>query len=357
MADDVGEFTYRRRHRAPRELLFECMTTPSHLAQFWGPAGTTTPTDGITVDLRPGGVFETVMVNDTDGSKYTMRAIYQEVDSPTRLVWLEPESGMTTTITFTDLRDGTTEVVTHQTNVPAPYRSPAARAGFASSLDRYQTYIGALCRVASTGRIDMRLHTATDLRAAVATEFISLADLLETVPPSDWNTSSLCDGWRVREVVAHITMPVRYSPPEFQAELLANGGDFTRLSNTIATRDAALSLDALIDNLRDEALHHWTPPGGGEIGALNHVVVHGLDITVPLGADRLSSDATLVAVLDDLTRGGTHAHFGFDIDRLGLHATDLAWEFGSGRRLAGAAADLVLVMCGRRLPPGRFESA
>jgi uncharacterized protein YndB with AHSA1/START domain len=141
-----GEFTYRRVHRATPELLFDCMTQPEHLARFWGPAGTTTAAGGITVDLRPGGVFETVMVNDGDGSEYTMRAVYVEVQRPGRLVWQEPgvEGGMTTTITFTDLGDGTTEVVTHQTNVPAMFAAPGAQAGFQTSLDRFAAYVAAL---------------------------------------------------------------------------------------------------------------------------------------------------------------------------------------------------------------------
>jgi hypothetical protein len=45
---------------------------------------------------------------------------------------------------------------------------------------------------------------------------------------------------------------------------------------------------------------------------------------VPLGADRISPDTTLAAVLDDLTSGATHAHFGFDVDGLSLHATEMA---------------------------------
>ncbi|HUS61988.1 MAG TPA: SRPBCC domain-containing protein [Acidimicrobiales bacterium] len=141
---DLDELTYRRVHRAPRELVFECMTTPDHLAQFWGPLGTTTPADGITVDLRVGGVFETLMVNEVDGSQYTMRAVYQEVAPPERLVWREAASGMVTTITFNDLGDGTTEVLTHQANLPAHYRTVAARGGFATSLDRFDAYISAL---------------------------------------------------------------------------------------------------------------------------------------------------------------------------------------------------------------------
>src|SRR6266511_2567499 len=126
----TGELTYRRVHRASPELLFDCMTTPEHLTHFWGPAGTATPVDNIVIDLRPGGVFETTMVNDVDGGTYTMRAIYVEVRRPERLVWIEPdvEGGMRTTITFVDLHDGRAE----------------ARAGFSTSLDRFDVYVAGL---------------------------------------------------------------------------------------------------------------------------------------------------------------------------------------------------------------------
>jgi uncharacterized protein YndB with AHSA1/START domain len=141
-----GEFSYRRVHRASRELLFDCMTKPEHLTRFWGPDGTTTPVEGITVDLRPGGAFETVMVNEADGSSYIMRAVFVEVLRPEKLVWTEPglEGGMTTTITFADLGDGRTEVVTHQSNVPADYSSPDARKGFETSLRRFDDYVARL---------------------------------------------------------------------------------------------------------------------------------------------------------------------------------------------------------------------
>jgi uncharacterized protein YndB with AHSA1/START domain len=140
----ADELVYRRLHEAPPELLFDCMTRPEHLACFWGPTGTTTPADRISVDLRPGGEFETTMVNDADGSEYTMRAVYEEVERPTRLSWREPDSGMATTITFTDRGDGHTEVVTRQRHVPTAYRSPEAQAGFATSLDRFGHYVVAL---------------------------------------------------------------------------------------------------------------------------------------------------------------------------------------------------------------------
>ncbi|HEY6593620.1 MAG TPA: SRPBCC domain-containing protein [Asanoa sp.] len=139
----TGELTYRRVHDAPPELLFDCMTTPEHLTHFWGPTGTTTPIGNITVDLRPGGAFQTTMVNDADGSTYTMRATYVEVRRPDRLVWIEAdvEGGMRTTVTFSALDDGRTEVVTHQTNVPAAFLNARAQAGFQTSLDRFEAYL------------------------------------------------------------------------------------------------------------------------------------------------------------------------------------------------------------------------
>ena len=143
---NLGEVTFSRVYDAPRELVWECMTTPEHLTHFWGPEGTSTPIENIKVDLRPGGIFETIMVNDEDGERYTMTAEYVEIVPPEKLVWTEPgvEGGMTSSTTFTDLGDGRTEVVTHQTNVPEMYRTAEAQAGMQSSLDRFAAYVSGL---------------------------------------------------------------------------------------------------------------------------------------------------------------------------------------------------------------------
>jgi uncharacterized protein YndB with AHSA1/START domain len=138
---DTGELIYARVFAAPRELVFRSMIEPEHLTHFWGPAGMSTPLATIKVDARPGGVFETVMVSDADGSQYTMRAEYVEIVEPERIVWTEPGTGMTTTSTFTDLGGARTEVQIRQTNVPEAARTPEAQAGFATSLDRFATYV------------------------------------------------------------------------------------------------------------------------------------------------------------------------------------------------------------------------
>lgn len=196
-----------------------------------------------------------------------------------------------------------------------------------------------------------------ELQPMVADELARLADRLEALPEAQWDTPSLCQGWRVREVIAHVTMPARYSDEEFMAELRAHDFDFTRLSNRIASRDADLPTTALVDGLRSEAMRQWTPPGGGHRGALNHAVIHGLDATVPLGIRRHVADETMRFILDDLTSGGVHAHFGTDIGGRRLEATDLDWSYGDGTPLRGAAEDLALAICGRAIPAGQLDGA
>lgn len=137
-------FTVRHTHPAPRDLVFACLTTPDHLTHFWGPTGTHTPLENIVVDLRPGGAFETTMVNDRSGDTYTMRAVYVDVEPPRYVSWRETGSGVFTEVTFVDLGDGTTEVVTTQRGLPPFMRTPEARAGWGTALDRAAAYIAAI---------------------------------------------------------------------------------------------------------------------------------------------------------------------------------------------------------------------
>ena len=190
------------------------------------------------------------------------------------------------------------------------------------------------------------------LSGAIAEEYRALADLLEGSSAGAWDAPSLCEGWRTREVVAHMTMPVRYPGPRFMAELEAAGGDFTRLSNTVAERDAALPIASLLADLRSEVLHAWEPPGGGLQGALTHCVIHGLDITQALGLDRRVPEARIAAVLDTVAGPGRPNLFGVDLTGVALLADDMDWSFGTGEVVSGPAQVLALVVCGRTVPQG-----
>ena len=87
-----------------------------------------------------------VMVNDADGAEYPMMGVFVEVAEPEKLVWTERdvEGGMTTSLTFIDLGNGTTEVLAHQTNVPEMFRTPEAQAGMKSSFDKMAAYLATL---------------------------------------------------------------------------------------------------------------------------------------------------------------------------------------------------------------------
>ncbi|MEH0826061.1 MULTISPECIES: maleylpyruvate isomerase family mycothiol-dependent enzyme [unclassified Micromonospora] len=199
--------------------------------------------------------------------------------------------------------------------------------------------------------------TDDELRAAVAAERTEQAELLAALPRDRWDAPTLCDGWRVREVVAHTTMPFRTPLGRTLVELARARGNINRMADRTARRDAAaLSPEQLLAAVRENIGHRWTPPGGGVHGALSHDVIHGLDITVGLGLDRRVPPERVALVLSGMSPRNV-AFFGTDLSGVQLRATDLDWSHGEGAPVRGLAQDLLLVLCGRRLPPGRLDGA
>ena len=103
-APDTGELDLHPRVRRAARARLPLHARAGAPDPFLGPGRGEYAAGDIKVDARPGGVFETVMVNDADGSRYPTRAVYVEIVEPERIVWTEPDSGMTTTSTFRDLR-------------------------------------------------------------------------------------------------------------------------------------------------------------------------------------------------------------------------------------------------------------
>ena len=338
----VPELRFSRVFDAPRELVFACMIDPDHLTHFWGPTGVSAPRERITVDPRPGGVFETVMVNDADGSEFPTHAIYDEVRAPERLVWTDPDSGMRVTSEFVGIGR-------------RPYRGahPPDQRARGHHVGRGPGRLPVLARPfrglpGHAGPVGLGLVVAPgpdlnrpDPTGAIAEEYLALAELLASSSVEVWDAPSLCEGWRTREVVAHVTMPARYATAEFMAELEAAGGDFTRLSDVVAARDGALSVDRLLDDLRCPVLHAWRPPGGGTDAALTHCVIHALDVIEAVPLDRTIPEAHIRAVLDLLSTPGNPNPFGVELSGLRLEADDMDWSLGTGDIVSGAAQALV----------------
>jgi len=185
-------------------------------------------------------------------------------------------------------------------------------------------------------------------RDMIAAQRGELAQMLAGLPAAGWDSPTLCDGWRVREVVAHITMPFRYSGRRFTLELARSRGNFNAMADRCARRDAAaLTADELAEALRSNTNHPWQPPGGGHVGALTHDVIHGLDITEALGLGLRVPAERLGIVLPNLVTPKSLRFFGTDLSGVQLRATDTGWIFGSGRPVTGTAQDLALFLCGR----------
>ncbi len=199
------------------------------------------------------------------------------------------------------------------------------------------------------------MTTMDTIQDMIAAQRGQLAAVLGGLPAGRWDAPTLCAGWRVREVVAHITMPFRYSAPRFMFELARSRGKFNEMADRTARRDAAsLSPAELAEAVRSNIGHPWKPPGGGFEGALAHDMIHGLDITVPLGLSFAVPEDRLRRVLPDSAADKSVRYFGTELSGIELRATDIDWALGSGAPVTGAAQDLLLAICGRKLPPGRL---
>ncbi len=189
--------------------------------------------------------------------------------------------------------------------------------------------------------------------ALIARQRRHVADVLDTLDDAQWATPSLCQGWTVREVAAHVVMPFRVTLPGMLVRLVKARGDFNRVADEFARSTApATATEALVATLRANAEHRFTPPGLGPEAPLTDIVVHGLDVGVPLGKLPELPDDTVNEVLGFLM--GKKATRGFlPKDRVpGLHfaSTDTGWSGGGegAPEVRGPAASLVLALTGRR---------
>jgi uncharacterized protein (TIGR03083 family) len=202
------------------------------------------------------------------------------------------------------------------------------------------------------------MTTDERIRAATAEERRAQVALYGSLTDAQWDAPSLCAGWRVREVLAHTTMPFRYSGARVVRGVLAARGSFDRFADRAARRDATeLGSAELLTSLEDNVGFAWSPPGGGPLGALSHDVIHGLDVSAALGIDdRHASPERCALVLSGL-RPRQVRFFGVDLTGVRLQATDADWSHGEGEVVEGRAQDLLLAVCGRRQPPGRLTGA
>ena len=197
---------------------------------------------------------------------------------------------------------------------------------------------------------------ATQLTSETRAERERLASLFGDLSPEQWDTPSLCDGWRVREVAAHITMPFRTKPLGVMAGMIRAGFSFNRYADLDARSAADEKSQAeLVDLLRRNIDNPWQPPGGRGTGALSHDVIHGLDATEPLGLPGPPPDR--IALVLASTGPRQLRYFGVELEGQRLTATDADVSVGEGTNAVPMTASEILLVVTGRYPLSRFSEA
>ncbi|WP_153503280.1 maleylpyruvate isomerase family mycothiol-dependent enzyme [Cumulibacter manganitolerans] len=187
--------------------------------------------------------------------------------------------------------------------------------------------------------------------AAVDDRRAALADVLAGASPEQWRHPSLCEGWTVRDVAAHLTMPL-LSTGELLRLAMRYPGSTNRLirDGSIALA-ARYSTDEIVARLRRLVGYHKPFPGLTCREALIDVVGHTLDIAIPLGLPvQLPPEQVAEAARHVWSYGGSRKSKVFKklpYGGLRLSATDTAWSVGEGASVEGSMTDLFLVLTGR----------
>ena len=183
--------------------------------------------------------------------------------------------------------------------------------------------------------------------AAVANERRQIAALIDELDDAQLATESLCAGWDITTVAAHLVSVFADGFWVFQWAAIRNGG-IDRAIDELARRRAQLPATQIAAALRRGADRELSPPITGPLSALADVLVHDGDIRIPLGLPFDPDPQRAALALDFLT--GRRA-LGFVPRRrlrgLCLQARDTDRSWGEGAEVRGPVAALMMAACGR----------
>ncbi|SDF32843.1 TIGR03083 family protein [Lentzea fradiae] len=187
----------------------------------------------------------------------------------------------------------------------------------------------------------------TTMWQRIDSERAATANLLTSLTDAQWAHPSLCEGWTVREVAAHLTLGPRMGLGGTLAAFVKARGSFNRMVDQTARAEARRPVPEIVAELRGTVGRHRLAPGQTLKNALLDVLVHAQDIALPLGVEHpMPVDAAMV-VADDLWRIGFPFHARRRLAGHRLVATDAGWSTGEGAEISGPIEALVMLMAGR----------
>lgn len=191
---------------------------------------------------------------------------------------------------------------------------------------------------------------------AIARQRRALADTLATLSPEQWRTASLCDGWTVHDVAAHLVTPHETSIVRAIVTIAGSRGDFASANRKMTARLARLSSDELVRRLRQHAEGRFTPPGFDSIAPLADVYIHGRDMLDPLGLPDTGDAANWLHVATFLASARARRGFvGAALPEVHFCATDSSFDCGAGPDVHGTTADLAMTIAGRPVSEGALS--
>jgi uncharacterized protein (TIGR03083 family) len=182
----------------------------------------------------------------------------------------------------------------------------------------------------------------------IAAERRHMADLFAGLTTEQLARPSLCDAWTMHEVAAHLASYLRFGQLKILGCMLAGAGDFAPGNQQLARYYARRPTADLIASLRQNAESRTTPPRSGYDPMLADLILHGLDVRIPLGIPR-QIPADRLAVTFHLLGNVLSPGFAIGARLRGLRfeTTDTGWTTGAGPVVRGPAEAVVLAMSGR----------
>ena len=177
---------------------------------------------------------------------------------------------------------------------------------------------------------------------------LGLARLLQGLSDAEWEQPSLCAGWRVRDVAAHVALaPQVPGLGSMLADAIRAHGSFHRLNHDVAVRHAARPTRVIVAELCMHADSRRLPVVTNYRNILFDVLVHAQDIAIPLGRDYpMLSEAARVGA-DRVWTMGWPFWARRRLRGVQLLATDIDWSAGAGVELRGPIGMLLLMLTGR----------
>lgn len=186
-----------------------------------------------------------------------------------------------------------------------------------------------------------------DLMPLARDERAEFAELLATLTPEQWATPSLCTGWTVHDVVAHVLSYDELSTGGL-VRRLARGRFLPDRVNAVTLAECRQrSSDELATLMRDHVQPRGLTAAFGGMIALTDGMIHQQDIRRPLGLPRKIPAERIVPALRTALYAPVIRGF-WRVRGVRLVATDLDWASGRGPEARGAAEALLMVIGGRR---------